>query len=85
MAVMRRTQVYLEPDLAEALGRLARRRGTSMAQLIRLAARRLLAEEQPVDEDPILGIIGLGRGGPGRVSEEHDHVLAAHHRGSHAG
>ena len=54
MPRMRRTQIYLEPDLTEALDQLARRRGTSKANLLRLAARRFLEQEQ-VDrqtEDP---------------------------------
>ena len=54
MPRMRRTQIYLEPDLNEALDRLARQRGTSKANLLRLAARRFLEQEQ-VDrqtEDP---------------------------------
>src|SRR5207244_3257288 len=55
----------LEPEFAAALERLARRRGTSRAELIRQAARRLLSEEQPVEPDPVLGILGLGHGGPG--------------------
>lgn len=76
MARMLRTQIFLEPDLTAALDRLARRRGTSRANLIRLAARRLLQQEQGEDTDPILGLIGLGNGGPGRTSIEHDRVLA---------
>jgi hypothetical protein len=75
---MQRTQIYLEPDLSEALERLARQRGTSKARLIRLAVRRLLAEVQPTEEDPILGVIRLGKGGPGNVSEQHDRYLAEH-------
>ena len=81
MPRMRRTQIYLEPDLTEALDQLARRRGTSKANLLRLAARRFLEQEQ-VDrqtEDPILGLIGLGNAGPSRVSEEHDQVLSQSH------
>ena len=80
MPRMRRTQIYLEPDLNEALDRLARQRGTSKANLLRLAARRFLDQEQvgKQTEDPILGLIGLGNAGPSRVSEEHDRVLAEH-------
>ena len=54
MTRMRRTQIYLEPDLTEALDQVARRRGTSKANLLRLSARRFLEQEQ-VDrqtEDP---------------------------------
>ncbi|MBI4320919.1 MAG: ribbon-helix-helix protein, CopG family [Chloroflexi bacterium] len=80
MRRMRRTQVYLDPELSSALDRLARERRTSRANLLRLAARRFLQEEQAGQEDPILGLIGLGNAGPGRVSEEHDKVLADHSR-----
>lgn len=82
MARMHRTQIYLPTEISEALERMARVRGTSMANLIRLAARRFLEQEQPGEEDAILGIIGLGNGGPGRTSEEHDRVLADHALGN---
>lgn len=76
MYMMRRTQIYLDPDLSEALDDLARKRGTSRAALIRLAARRFIQAEG-LAEDPIFGLVGLARGGPGRASEEHDRILAA--------
>ena len=77
MARMHRTQVYLEPELTEALDQLARRRGTSRADLLRVAARRLLAQEEASGDDPIWGLIGIGSADPGRVSVEHDQYLAA--------
>ena len=76
---MQRTQIYLESELAESLDRLAKARGTSRADLIRTAARRLVAEEQHPEEDPILGIIGLagmGQDGATDVAERHDEYLA---------
>lgn len=76
MARMQRTQIYLDHDLSTALDRLARKRGTTRAGLIRLAARRYLEQEGSGEEDPIWGIVGLGSGGDGRVSEEHDRSLA---------
>jgi len=72
---MRRTQIYLEPELAEALDRVARRRGISRASVIREAARQLVAAERPIEEDPIFGIIGIASGGPSDVSERHDDYL----------
>jgi hypothetical protein len=80
MGRMQRTQIYLEPELSAALERLARKRGTTKASLIRLGARRLLEQVEAGDVDPILGLIGLGDGGAGRVSEEHDRVLSEHAR-----
>lgn len=81
MQRMQRTQIYLQPELSAALDRLARQRRTSRANLIRLAARRLVEQEQLGEADPILGVIGLGDSGPGRVSEEHDRILAEQSRG----
>ena len=52
MERMQRTQIYLEPNLNDALNKLARRKGISKAHLLRLAARRLLEDEQQsTDED----------------------------------
>ncbi len=76
MARMQRTQVYLEPELAQGLDYLARQRGISRAELIRRAARRLVAEERPPEDDPLFGIIGLGCDEATDVAEHHDEYLA---------
>jgi len=75
---MQRTQIYLEPDLAESLDRLARQRGTSRADLIRVAARRLLKEEGEAEFGAILSLAGIGRDKDGAtdVAERHDEYLA---------
>ena len=75
---MQRTQIYLEPDLAESLDRLARKRGTSRADLIRVAARRLISEESEPPFGSILGLAGIGRDKDGAtdVAERHDEYLA---------
>ncbi len=78
MATMRRTQIYLEPELSAALEREAHKRGISKAELIRVAARELLRRAERRGDDAIRGVIGLGTGSAGRTSEEHDRVLAAH-------
>jgi predicted transcriptional regulator len=80
---MRRTQIYLPAELSAALDRAARRRGTSRAELIRLAARQFIEGAQMDGEDPILGLIGLGDAGSGRISEDHDDALAEHSLASH--
>jgi hypothetical protein len=74
--------LYLDADLSAALDCLARLRGTSRSALIRLAARQLLTQQQPDDEDPLLGLIGIGDAGPGSASVEHDRILAEHTRTS---
>jgi metal-responsive CopG/Arc/MetJ family transcriptional regulator len=75
---MQRTQIYLEPDLAESLDRLARQRGTSRADLIRVAARRLISEECEAPFGSILGLAGIGhdKDGATDVAERHDEYLA---------
>lgn len=76
---MRRTQIYLEPDLSAALDRLARKDRTTRAALIRQAARRLVDEQDGhAEEDPIWSIVGIGESRPGAptdVSERHDQYL----------
>ena len=76
MERLRRTQIYLPAQLSAALDRLARRRGSSRAELLRQAAQEFLQREVPVDPDPIAGIVGLGNAGPGTVAEEHDRYLS---------
>jgi hypothetical protein len=75
---MQRTQIYLEPDLAESLDRLARQRGTSRADLIRVAARRLIKEESEAPFGSILSLAGIGldKDGATDVAERHDDYLA---------
>jgi metal-responsive CopG/Arc/MetJ family transcriptional regulator len=75
VARMQRTQVYLEPDLAESLDRLARKRGTSRAELIRTAARALV-EQESAEYGSILQLAGIGRDSAGDVAERHDKYLA---------
>jgi metal-responsive CopG/Arc/MetJ family transcriptional regulator len=75
MARMQRTQIYLEPELAESLDRLARERGTSRADLIRSAARALV-EREAAAFGSILSLAGIGSDSAGDVAERHDEYLA---------
>jgi hypothetical protein len=75
MSRMQRTQVYLEPELSEALDHLARQRGTTRSDLLRLAARRWLAEQQPIEADPIFELFGIGSGDGEPVAERHHEYL----------
>jgi metal-responsive CopG/Arc/MetJ family transcriptional regulator len=71
---MRRTQIYLEPDLSAALDRVARKRGTSRAGLIRLAARDFIDREDG-RYGSIMDLAGIGHSGHSDVSERHDEYL----------
>jgi metal-responsive CopG/Arc/MetJ family transcriptional regulator len=72
---MRRIQVYLKPDITAALERVAQKRGTSRASLIRLAVRDFV-DRQEGRHGSILELAGIGRSGQSDVSERHDDYLA---------
>lgn len=71
---MRRTQIYLERELAEALDRLAEQRGSSRAEIIREAARELVRREDGA-YGSILGLAGIGRSGRSDIAARHDEYL----------
>ncbi len=64
-------QIYIEPKQEVLLERVAKKKGTSKAEIIRLSIDSYLSA-LPVEEDPAFGIIGLGRSGKGDISEKHD-------------
>lgn len=68
-------QVYLRWDQLDALRALSKRRGESIAGLVREGVDRLL-EEIPPEEDPLLEVVGLYDSGIVDLSEKHDEVLA---------
>jgi predicted DNA-binding protein len=75
---MQRTQIYLDPELASSLDRLAAQRGTSRAAIIREAARRLVNDANEAPFGSILDLAGIGRDKDGAtdVAERHDEYLA---------
>lgn len=68
-------QIYLRKDQVEALRSVAKKRGESMAALVREGIDKLL-QGLPAEEDPLLEIIGLYDSGRGDLAEKHDEVLA---------
>lgn len=70
-------QIYIEPKQDELIERIAREKGTSKAKIIRLSIDRYLGG-LPVEEDPALGVIGLGRSGKKDISGNHDIYIAEH-------
>lgn len=67
---MKKTSVYFEPDLDQALDRSASEAGMTKAEFIRRALRRAVADEQR----PRISAIGLGEG-PGDVAGAVDRNL----------
>jgi hypothetical protein len=79
---MKRKQIYLDEGQERAIKRLATRRSVSEALVIREAMAKYLvdqesgdAEDLPVEEDPLLGIIGIGKHGVTDGSVNHDSDL----------
>ena len=71
---MKPIQVYLRQDQIDPLRPEAKRRGVSLAELVRQGVDRLL-EEAPVEEDPLWKIVGIMDSGVGDLAEKHDKYL----------
>jgi hypothetical protein len=75
---MVRTQIYLSPSQHRALKREAKTAGVSMTALVRqIVAERV--EGRPTvrvhDKEAVMRFVGLGDGGTGNASEDHDRAL----------
>ncbi len=68
---VKKTSLYLEPEIDAALARLAEQQGITKAELI----RRSLRETAAAAPRPRLSAIGVGAG-PGDVSDNVDEHLA---------
>ncbi len=65
--MMQRLMIQAEPELVERAKRRARERGVSVAQVVREAMERELGEPTG-EQQPPLGIIGIGRSGRSDLS-----------------
>jgi hypothetical protein len=70
-------QIYIEPQQNHVLEDLSRKRGVSKAEIIRLSLDQFL-RELPVEEDPAMGLMGLGRSGKKDLSEQHDKYIVGY-------
>jgi Ribbon-helix-helix protein, copG family len=73
-------QIYIEPKQQLLLENIARKKGTSKAEIIRRSLDTYLGN-LPVEEDPALNIIGLGRSGKKDISKKHDIYLTRYTSG----
>lgn len=75
---MVRTQIYLPPSQHRALKREAKSAGVSMTELIRQIVAERIEGRQRVrvhDKEAVMRFVGLGDGGTGNTSEDHDRAL----------
>jgi len=68
-------QIYLEPRQNNVLDVLAKKRGISKAELIRRSLEKFF-KDIPLEEDPAMGLIGLGSSKKGDLSVQHDKYIA---------
>lgn len=73
---MTKIQFYIDSELDERLEELASRLKKSKSEIIRQSIRDFLKMKETDAEDPLMGIIGLGRSGIHDISENHDKYLA---------
>jgi hypothetical protein len=67
-------QVYLKPSQDQALRHLAQKEDVSLAELI-CRSVDLYLSQMPLEDDPAMGIVGLGASAVGDLAEKHDHYL----------
>jgi len=72
-------QIYIEPQQDYVLGNLAKKKGISKAEIIRKSLDKFL-REIPLEEDPGMGLIGLGNSGSRNLSDNHDKYLTRYAR-----
>ncbi|HYB71748.1 MAG TPA: hypothetical protein VED18_00140 [Candidatus Sulfotelmatobacter sp.] len=73
---MKRTQISFAQREYEFVRREAKRRGMSMAAVVReLVQERMAADRRVPADHPFRDIIGLGHGDGSPVSEKHDEYL----------
>ncbi len=77
-------QIYIEPQQDHVLEALSKRKGISKAGIIRESLKRFL-REVPVEEDPAMGLIGLGNSGKRDLSDQHDKYIYKYARSKKKG
>ncbi len=73
----KRIQIYLDPSQNNVLEILSKKNGVSKAEIIRKSLEKFL-KELPVEQDPAMGVIGLGSSGKGNLSDQHDKYVVKH-------
>jgi hypothetical protein len=70
-------QIYIEPRQDNLLEAMSKKKGISKAAIIREGIEKFL-KELPAEDDPAMGLMGLGNSGKGDLSDKHDKYLAGY-------
>lgn len=70
-------QIYVEPRQDNILEAMSKKKGISKAAIIREGIEKFL-KELPAEDDPAMGLMGLGNSGKGDLSDKHDKYLAGY-------
>jgi len=70
-------QLYIDPKQEKALDALAHKKGVARSEIIRLSLDRYLSE-LPIEDDPAINVIGLGKSGKTDLAEKHDKYYIKH-------
>jgi Ribbon-helix-helix domain len=72
-------QIYIEPQQNNMLEVLSSKRGVSKAEIIRRSLETFF-KNLPLEDDPAMGLVGLGSSGKGDLSDQHDNYLSKYNR-----
>lgn len=72
-------QLYLDPKQDKVLAQLASSMERSKADLVRMCIDQFLAD-LPLEKDPAMEIVALGRSGRGDLARRHDAYLVSHEK-----
>lgn len=70
---MKRTTIFADEDMLSSLREIAQSEGLSVAEIIRQALNRFIAEQQGVKRLP--SILGIGRSGRRDIAEKCEELL----------
>ena len=70
-------QIYIEPKQEKVLDALAHKKGVARSEIIRLSLDRYLSE-LPIEDDPAMNVVSLGKSGKKDLAEKHDKYYIRH-------
>ena len=70
-------QIYIETKQAKVLDALAHKKGVARSEIIRLSLDRYLSE-LPIEDDPAMNVVSLGKSGKTDLAEKHDKYYIRH-------